>query len=366
MLDPDNPYVLAPHLCAAAAELPLTEADIALFGPAAPASLDELDAAAACSGRAAGHGWYWTRRGAGRRWPACAAPAAPPVRIVEAVDRPAGRNGGRAVGALQAHAGRGVPAPGRDVPGHAGWIWTSAIALVERRDPGWTTTARDLTGVEVAATRVRADWGEAEVCFGDVQVTRQVVSFARRAARHRGGGRRGAARPAAAQAAHPGRLVDGHRRASGPRSRSTAWTCPAPRTRPSTPRSACCRWSPPATDGTSAASRPTCIRRPGGSRSSSTTGTTGARASPSAASAPRSDWLARDRRGDRVLRVRRGMPLVHPVAQVRQRQRAAVQAGSGPAAAVPARRRRLRRSRLPGRARKRCRQCVAHWHARRK
>ena len=33
VVDPANEHVLAPHLCAAAQELPLTEADLPLFGP---------------------------------------------------------------------------------------------------------------------------------------------------------------------------------------------------------------------------------------------------------------------------------------------------------------------------------------------
>ena len=35
VFDPDNPYVLGPHLCAAAQESPLVEADLPTFGPTA-------------------------------------------------------------------------------------------------------------------------------------------------------------------------------------------------------------------------------------------------------------------------------------------------------------------------------------------
>jgi len=56
------------------------------------------------------------------------------------------------------------------------------VALVEPRDPGYTTTARDLTEVEVRGELQHMTWGEAEVRFGDVRVTRQVIGFTRRRA----------------------------------------------------------------------------------------------------------------------------------------------------------------------------------------
>ena len=35
VFDPSNPHVMGPHLCAAAQESPLAEADLPLFGPTA-------------------------------------------------------------------------------------------------------------------------------------------------------------------------------------------------------------------------------------------------------------------------------------------------------------------------------------------
>jgi DEAD/DEAH box helicase domain-containing protein len=176
VLDPGNPYVLAPHLCAAAAELALTEEDLEIFGPQARAVVEELTRSGRLRRRPAG--WYSMRRG----------PAAPgglrgagdaPVRVVEEAT-------GRLVGT--------VDEPSAQLIVHDGAVYlhqgdsyvvsrldlADRVALVEPGDPGYTTTARDVTEVEITGELRRMTWGQAEVGFGDVQVTRQVVSYAKR------------------------------------------------------------------------------------------------------------------------------------------------------------------------------------------
>ncbi len=79
VLDPGNPYVLAPHLCAAAAELPLTEQDLDIFGPAARPVVDDLTRSGRLRRRPAG--WFSMRRdvaAAGLRGAGLA-----PIRVVE-------------------------------------------------------------------------------------------------------------------------------------------------------------------------------------------------------------------------------------------------------------------------------------------
>jgi len=180
VLDPGNPYVLGPHLCAAAAELPLTEADIAMFGPAAAAVTEDLSQRGMLRPRKGADGtiWCWTRQGrahlTGLRGTGSA-----PVRIVE-------ESTGRLVGTVDEPSSHVLAHTGAVYP-HQGEMYLvnrldldEFVALVEAGDPGYATSAREVTGVEVAATLRQAAWGEAEVGFGDVLVTRQVVSFARR------------------------------------------------------------------------------------------------------------------------------------------------------------------------------------------
>lgn len=176
VLDPDNAYVLGPHLCAAAAELPLTDHELAAFSPTAP----DLAAAMTTEGLLRGRGgrFYCTRQGMVTR-PGLRGAGGWPVRIVES-------GTGRLVGTVDEPSAHFLAHDGA-VYSHQGETYLVSkldledrIALVELAEPGYVTTAREITSVEVTSERQRADWGPATVAFGDVLVTRQVVSYSRR------------------------------------------------------------------------------------------------------------------------------------------------------------------------------------------
>jgi DEAD/DEAH box helicase domain-containing protein len=176
VLDPGNPYVLAPHLCAAAAELPLTDADLASFALGASDVAEALIRRGMLRRRSGG--LYWTRRGrppraglrgAGRH----------PVKIVEVPT-------GRLVGTVDEPSSHLLVHTGAVYP-HQGEMYlvdeldlAEGVALVRPVDPGYSTAARQVTAIEVTRELRQASWGCAEVHFGDVQVRREVVGFIRR------------------------------------------------------------------------------------------------------------------------------------------------------------------------------------------
>ncbi|MBX6389423.1 MAG: DEAD/DEAH box helicase [Frankia sp.] len=176
VFDPDNPYVLGPHLECAAAELPLTESDLALFGPAAQGVLDDLVRRGRLRRRPTG--WYWTRRD--RPDVDIRGVGGPPVRIVESAT-------GRLLGTVDAATSHATVHPGA-VYLHQGASFLveeldldEAVAFVVAATPDWTTTARDRTEIRVVETT--RSWpvdDDLAVHFGTVEVTSQVVGYQRR------------------------------------------------------------------------------------------------------------------------------------------------------------------------------------------
>ncbi|MGK5532845.1 DEAD/DEAH box helicase [Streptomyces sp. URMC 129] len=181
VLDPGNPYVLAPHLCAAAAEVPLTDAefagDRALFDPAAAELLPKLAERALLRRR--GTSWYWTRRERPADMVGIRGEGGEQVRVVEA-------GTGRLLGTVDAAAAHTAVHEGA-VHLHQGLSYVvreldlkESVALVEEASPPWSTSAREVTDISVLETDTEVPWGAARLCFGSVEVTHQVVSYLRR------------------------------------------------------------------------------------------------------------------------------------------------------------------------------------------
>src|SRR5690606_10508153 len=181
--DPANPYVLAPHLCAAAAEVPLTEADLPRFGLPDDSLLQLLTAQEFLRRRP--NGWFWNfsrpeqpssltdlRGGHGQ-----------PVQVVEA-------GTGRVLGTVDGARADGTVHPGA-VYVHQGRTFVvdqlaDDVALVHAEpEVSYRTKARSATTVRIIEEQEHAEWshpGGATVRWsrGAVEVTSQVTGFDRR------------------------------------------------------------------------------------------------------------------------------------------------------------------------------------------
>ena len=179
VVDPSNPFVLAPHLECAAAELPLTDADLALF-PGSESVLTDLVAGGRLRRRQGG--WFWARHDErpeadlrGRVGEAVALVERATGRLLGHVDRGAAD---RSVhdGAVYLHLGTTYVVDSLDLE--------AGIALLDEDEPPWTTVARQITDLRVVevleGAHLAGDSQAARLSFGDVAVTTQVVSYLRR------------------------------------------------------------------------------------------------------------------------------------------------------------------------------------------
>ncbi len=176
VVDPENPYLLAPHLAAAAAELPITDTETDLFGPSTRRLLERLVDRNILRRRPTG--WYWARpdraadhvslRGTGST-----------VRIVES-------DTGRVLGLVDASRAHTSVHPGA-VYVHQGASYVvveldlaDEAAVVVAGDPGWSTQARSVSSFELLSVEEDRSWGPVTVAVGNVLVRTQVTSFLRR------------------------------------------------------------------------------------------------------------------------------------------------------------------------------------------
>ncbi len=178
VFDPANPYVLGPHLCAAAAELPLTPDDLAIFDDSAPAVLEQLVEQGYLRRRPAG--WFWTHPQRAAAMVNLRDDGGGPINIIEADTGALLGTMGSPQSHYQAHTGA--------VYVHQGTSYVvlelneaDHCALVRRGTPDFYTTARDVTQIEVVESVKHELWGPVEMHFGAVQVRTQVVSFQRKA-----------------------------------------------------------------------------------------------------------------------------------------------------------------------------------------
>jgi len=178
VIDPTNPYVLEPHLRCAAREFPLTDEEATtFFGPKAVDALERLAEEELVKHRK-------------DRWHDIG--STPPHRDLDIraggghVYRIVQEDTGQVIGTADEHRAYGTLHPGA-IYLHQGEQFlvraldhVRRVALVEESDPDYYTQARDITDIVIVNVIDQRPLGDAELCFGDVEVTNQVVGFVRK------------------------------------------------------------------------------------------------------------------------------------------------------------------------------------------
>lgn len=177
VLYPHNPYVLGPHLAAAAQEAPLQRADERWFGGTMVDLADRLSEQGLL--RARPNGWFWTR----------------PERAVDSIDLRGAI--GRPVEIIEDETGRVVGSVDRGAADrtvhegavylHQGEQWlvskylpADGVAMVGRAELPYYTQPMGISEVRIVSEQARRKLGAGLVCRGEVELSGQVTSYLRR------------------------------------------------------------------------------------------------------------------------------------------------------------------------------------------
>lgn len=179
VIDPTNPYVLAPQLACAAMELPLTPACLADFGGAAARRvLDDLTRDSVLRRRPTG--WFWTSRERPHASVDIRGSGGEQVAVVEA-------DSARLLGTVDPGAAFTTVHPGA-VYLHQGTSYvvddldlSTGMAMVHREDPEWSTSPREQIDISVLSVDEEASYDDGvTVSLGAVAVTSHVVGYLRK------------------------------------------------------------------------------------------------------------------------------------------------------------------------------------------
>ena len=181
VINPGNPHVLGGHLCAAAAEVPLTPADLVHFPDnAAEVVADLVDRRLL---RSRPTGWFWAKDEPATELSDIRGGGGGLFRLVEAstgtllgtVDE-SGAHTGAHPGAVYTHQGTDFLVADLDLE--------ERIALVERADVDYTTQPRSTTEIAIVDTAAQRTLPSGvSVASGTVDVTDHVVAYRMRAKR---------------------------------------------------------------------------------------------------------------------------------------------------------------------------------------
>ncbi len=177
VFDPENPYVLAPQLAAAAAEIPLSQVDEEYFGPTITTVLEQLSQQKILRPR--GEKWFWARpdratdhiplRGSGSG--VISLVDSDTAQILGTVDAAAADHSMHA-GAMYLHQGKQFEVQALN--------YEASIAWLQPSNHSWTTHAKSKTEIHITSLLKNTAWASLDINFGVVEVMSQVKTYQRR------------------------------------------------------------------------------------------------------------------------------------------------------------------------------------------